>query len=305
MTDQERQLVQTITEQVIAVLRERGANTRGEAASAAGPGAPVRVDIRPPIGICTGDYSKFPELAGRLYAVGSGAIGGAGSPRTYPSPQPPTPQGERGPEPIPLVGIVTANRLQAAMDGSPDGVAVLAPDARLSPLANDLARKFPNRIRRATSTPSTGGPNPDNAAALPWLWWIDGACPVVQEVTTQRRDRLRPASAPHTPSALTQVIRDLAAAIRSHQVAGGMLFVHNAARAMCLANRCGSIRAVVGTCGEAVEQGISELGANVLVVEYPHHGHRSASGMVERMLQQPPRVPPSVERELSDLHRCG
>jgi hypothetical protein len=207
-------------------------------------------------------------------------------------------------EPIALSGIVTASQLQAAMDAAADGVALLAADARLSPLANDLARKDPRRIRRAGAS-SPASSNSVDVSSLPWLWWIDGTCPVVNDVTSERRDRLRVSSANRAPGALAQVVRDLAAAIRGRQVAGGILFVHNAARAACLANRCGSIRAVVGTCGEAVEQGVQELGANVLIVEYPHHGHRSASAMVDRMLQQPPKPPAAVERDLADLHRCG
>ena len=72
----------------------------------------------------------------------------------------------------------------------------------------------------------------------------------------------------------------------------------------CFANRCASLRAVIGTCGEAVEQGIIDLGANVLIIEYPHHGYRSMSSMIDRFLQQDPKSPANVERDLGDLHRC-
>lgn len=285
MTDLELQLVKAITQQVLAVLRERGL--------AGGDGAAARAEIHPPVGQCTGDYSKFPELAGRL-------SGAAAQPSAKPAEAQALAQAKT--EPIPLAGIVTANQLQAAMAAAADGVAVLSAEARLTPLANDMLRKDPKRVRRVTAGGAARAVDP---AALPWMWWIDGSCPVVQEVTTQRRERLRPASASHTPGALTQVVRDLAEAIRNRRVAGGLLFVHNAARATCMANRCASIRAVVATCGEAVEQGIQDLGANVLVIEYPHHGLRSASAMVDRMLQQPPQAPAAVERDLADLHRCG
>jgi hypothetical protein len=194
------------------------------------------------------------------------------------------------------------------MDGAADRVAVLAADARLSPLANDLARQFPERVRRlnAAVAGSAGRWAGDGgAAALPWLWWIDGACPVVQEIVAARRDRLRGATGlgVHVGS-LGQVVRDLVTGVKSRRLAGGLFFVRSAARAVCYANRCASLRAVVGTCGEAVEQGIQELGANVLVLEYPHHGLRSMSAMVDRMLQSPAQAPPVVERELADLHRC-
>ena len=59
------------------------------------------------------------------------------------------------------------------------------------------------------------------------------------------------------------------------------------------------------TCGEAVEQVINELGANVLIIEYPHHGYRSPAGMVDRFIGQPPAPPAAAERDLADLHLRG
>jgi hypothetical protein len=291
MAERDDQLVRMIAQQVIEVLLARGAS------GSAGADAPAqRADIHPPIGTCTGDYSKFPELAGKLYGGGTQATGSAEESAK--------PQAAPKNEPIPLTGIITASQLQEALTAAKGDAIYLAPDARLTPLANDLARSHAERIKRALG----GGSNPSNnvdVAALPWLWWIDGKCPVVDQVTTEHPGRLRRATAGASSSALVQVIRELAGAIRAKKIAGGFLFVHNAARATCLANRCSSIRAVVGTCGEAVEQGVNELGANVLIIEYPHHGHRSTSGMVDRMLQQGPRPPAVVERELADLHRCG
>lgn len=296
MAARESQLVQMIAAEVIRTLKERGLTP---------PTAP-RADIKPPIGVCTGDYSKFPELKGKLGGAASATETAASA----------DPRGNSGaaaatessaPVAVPLTGIITARQLQEAMDASSPHPVTLAADARLSPLANDIARQFAQRIRRADATSTadaTAGPGKD-AAALPWLWWIDGHCPAVRQVAGENRERLRASTIGQSSMNLARAVRELAAALRAGQVAGGLLFVHNAARAACMANRCASIRAVVGTCGEAVEQGITELGANVLIVEYPHHGYRSASGMVTRILQQPPRVPPAVQRDLGDLHRCG
>ena len=72
---------------------------------------------------------------------------------------------------------------------------------------------------------------------------------------------------------------------------------------MCYTSRCSAIRAVVGTCMEAVEQGIRELGANVLVIEYPYVRPEQIAAMAARMTQHPPNKRPDVERELTDLHR--
>ncbi len=107
-------------------------------------------EIRPPAGVCTGDYSKFPELAGRLHSKAdpgaSAAVDGVRNPQVtsqQASRQAPAPT-----VPAPLTGIVTENQLLAAMAAAPNG-AILAADARLTPLAQDLARRYPDRVRRA------------------------------------------------------------------------------------------------------------------------------------------------------------
>jgi len=288
MDEQTRHLVQTIAAQVIAALQQQGQISDPPAQS---PGPAEPAPIRPPIGVCTGDYSKFPELAGRQV--------GAAPPDTATASTPTMAL-------IPLSGIITASQLQDAMNASPDGVAALAPDARLTPLANDLVREHPEKICR-TASPATTAISVSRTDAVnhPWLWWIEGQCVAVHELTAVRSSRLLSSGAANHPAALAQVVRDLAGAIRIRRVAGGLLFVHNAARAVCFANRCASIRAVVGTCGEAVEQGIAELGANVLVIEYPHQGKEAMQAMVDRIMRQPPKIPPTVQRELADLHRNG
>jgi len=260
-----------------------------------------RVTVQPPIGTCTGDYSKFPELRGQLYGdePGGNALEQVGV-------NPPHLGAPISFELLPLTGIITANQLQEAMNASPDGKVLLAPDARLTPLANDLAREQKEKIKRGSAPVMANTPQlaPSVAQPLPWLWWIEGQCQAVADVTRQMQGFLRPLAAGPHGSALLQVVRDIASALKAKQIAGAMLFVPNAARAMCYANRCAAIRGVVGTCGEAVEQGVTELGANMLVIEYPHQGPRAMTAMVQRMMQQPPSAPPAVERDLADLHRC-
>jgi hypothetical protein len=274
MMDQaHRQLVERIAAEVVKLLRARGG----------APGASTpQANVRPPIGTCTGDYSKFPELAGQTLS--------------QPRPAQSAPQAE--PAVVPLTGIITANQLQASMDAAPDGVAVVATDARLTPLANDLARQHPQKIRRASAVAQAAAAASNRDT---WLSWMDGHCGVAEQLVAQRGGVIQPMRA----TSMAQVVRDVASAVRSHRAAGAVLFVPNAAKAMCFANRCPSLRAVVGTCDQAVEQGINEVGANVLVIEYPHHGERSMATMIDRMLGQTPTAPPSVQRELSELHRSG
>lgn len=286
MDTQREQLIQRITQEVIKILADRGlidTPSTGDQTAA----------IHAPIGTCTGDYSKFPELRGGL---GGQADAIPDSPDLQSQPITPLPT------PIPLNGIITANQLQEAIDASPDAVAVIAGDARLTPLASDFARKNPEKVSRghATAPLTTQG----GGQVRPWAWWLGGHCNAVNQVAQQRTSYLRPLGGSGHTTPLSQVVRDLALTIGTGQVTGGFLFVENAARIMCMVNRCQSIRAVIGTCEDAVEQGITELGANVLVLEYPHVTPRSMAVMVDQMLQSVPTVPPLVQRELADLHRC-
>ncbi len=292
-------LVRDIAAKVLAAMEPRGeakgtgSNAKAPASS---PSAPVAV--RPPVGTCTGDYSKFKEKAekGSDPFVAAALNDKSGAMREEEKTQ----QVE---EPA-LSGILTATQLQAAIAASSAGVATLAADARFSPLAADFAREHPEKIRRIAANASTGkNAGPSTTTDAQWLWWIDGYCPSVQQLVTQQRNQLRAATASHNPSVIASVIRELAREVSAKRLAGGILFVRCAARAVCYANRNPALRAVVGTCGEAVELGISELGANVLVIEYPHHGLKSMGAMVGRITQQPPTVPATVQRELSDLQR--
>ena len=131
MNSEDQKLIEIIAEQVLEVLRRRqgpGAEGREDGPGDRGQqetgGRAPRDEVRPPIGVCTGDYSQFPELQKRRRA------------------------GAARPAAPPLTGIVTAEQLQRAMDTATDGVVHLADDARLTPLANDLAREHPQRVRR-------------------------------------------------------------------------------------------------------------------------------------------------------------
>ena len=301
------QLVQMIAQQVIDVLRERGmlsgaANVSSQVdASTASPTPHVEgaAPIHPPIGVCTGDYSQFPELRGKLYGQSKQPADASATTATSPASNPSADAG-----PLPLTGFVTANQLQDALAASKNGVVYLAADAKLTPLGNDLARQFPERVMRVTRAATQTTIQPGGGSALPWMYYMEGSCPVAREIVTDRRDRLRPVVAVSRAGALPQVIREIAQQIGAGQAAGGLLFVPSAALAMCYANRCSAIRAVLGTCGEAVEEGIRDLGANLLVIEYPHHGRRSQSAMVDRMLEQTPTAPSHVQRQLAEMHRC-
>lgn len=135
-----------------------------------------------------------------------------------------------------------------------------------------------------------------------WLWWMDGRCATVEKLMGQMRGKLSPVGG--GAKQLVGAIRSLAKQVAHGGAAGGVLFVQSGALAGCFANRCASLRAVVGTCGEAAMQGVNLLGANVLIVEYPHHGVESMRGMIEDFVGAERGRLDGVARQLEELGTC-
>jgi len=285
----DEQLIRQIVEQVLARMHQPDGQSAQGGSSRAEAEHTGHAHIQPPAGVCTGDYSKFTELAGRNV----GAKGAQHTPAANTQPDP----GDASP--LAISGIVTAQQLQEAIGAASDGIATLAPDARLTPLANDFARQHPEKIRRAERSAA----NSSSAAngAQPWLWWADGFCPSVQALSNKLGTRLRPSAAPRSAPGLAQVVRDLASAVKRNDIAGGLLFVQSAARAVCLANQAPVLRAIVGTCAESVQQAVNDVGANVLVVEYPYVNAAAMDAMVQHMLSRTPQAPADVQRNLNEL----
>lgn len=241
-------------------------------------GRQLPVAINPPAGTCDGTFKPEPVEAEKIAEKPAFAD-------------------------VPLTGIITANQLEQAVKDK--GYALVAQDARLTPLANDYARQHSDKIKRANPVAGTAASNPNRHHANRWFWWIEGSCPTVAKVTSQRQSALVPMANTRSPQAMISVVRDLASAVRSGQVLGGVIFVPTAAKAVCYANRCPSLRAIVGTSVLAVEQGVTEIGANVLIIEYTQHAKVSVDAMLDCFLAQEPTISTLVQRTLAELHRTN
>ena len=294
MADVDRQLVQQIADEVMAALAERMAGA---------------ASVRPPIGACTGDYSKFPELRGRRTAdpapSGARTVGSESPARTggvngvEPTPGPrPLPAQPANPAPPLLTGFVTARQLESL---TTDTVR-LAPDARLTPLAQDCIKERKLEVQRVVSH-SSGQAVPIAQPRGRWLWWSEGRCPAADNITEQWRQVLTRPNVGDSAHAVREVVTDLNAGVRAGRFSGGILLVKCGAKSACYANRCGHLRAILGTCDEAVREGIRSLAANVLIVEYPHQSPNAIRAMVERFVTTPrPRLP-QVVRDLQEVGR--
>lgn len=163
-----------------------------------------------------------------------------------------------------------------------------------------------NALSTATSPSPTHGPFSDSKASG-FLWWCDGPCGPVKAavVAEEKQSALRALDIPADAGQIVQVIKRLSADVKSGSAAGGVLLVNNAARAMVFANRCPSLRAVLGTCLEAVEQGVRDMATNVLVIEHPHKTLQQTRNMLGRFLRAGRTLDEQVRRQLQEMASCG
>ncbi len=277
MTQEREQLIEEITRLVIDALRKQQ-----------GGGGPV--PIQPPVGTCTGDYSKFERPV-------------TGGPASDPSPGSVEKDESDSVEfeMMPLSGVVTLEQLREAVGRSSQGKVRLLTNARLTPLANDYVRQHPEVIERVTLSGAKA--SAADKAGLPWVWWMQGRCPVAEKLCHARQHKLRPSSASRTEQGLHDVVADLASGVRNQRLAGGVLFVPTAALAGCYVNRAGALRGVVASHPSTVTESVTKLGANVLVVEYLHKNESQMAAMLDAFIERVPGTEPVVERQLADLHR--
>jgi hypothetical protein len=209
-----------------------------------------------------------------------------------------------------------------------NGHVILPYRARLSPLAQDWvrARKVALGYSDADASTGKGAPaskaggktgggavssaaKPESAAGAAGavLWWCDGPCgPAKAAIASQAKEsNLRAIELPPDGKKLVSAIKLLAQEIKAGHASGGILLVQNAAVATVFANRCPSLRAVVGTCLEAVEQGIQQAAANVLVIEHPYKSLPQVKSLLGRFVRGPREVSEDLRRQLQELSSCG
>jgi ribose 5-phosphate isomerase RpiB len=223
--------------------------------------------------------------------------------------------------------IVTARQLEDLHKShGGNGRVTLPYRARLTPLAADYVRARKLVLgyadiadsKSAIAAPATGNEGSskvdaggESGAAKPqaasFLWWCDGPCGPAKAaiVAEEKQSALRPLDKPQDAKQIVSAIKALATEVKSSRAAGGILLVQTAALATVYANRCPSLRAVLGTCMEAVEQGVQQIAANVLIIEHPYKTLQQMRNMLSRFLRGPRTVNEDVRRQLQELATCG
>ena len=218
--------------------------------------------------------------------------------------------------------IVTARQLEDLhkQNGS-NGHVTLPYRARLSPLAADWVR-----AKKVVLGYSDGEAKNSNSSSSPaaapagltasaaqgqtsgaTLWWCDGPCGPAKAalVAHEKESSLRALDVPQDAKRVVSAVKSLASEVKSGRAQAGVLMVKTGAAALVFANRCPSLRAVVGTCLDAVEQGVQQVAANVLVIEYPHQSLQQMKNMIGRFTRARRELNEDVRRQLEELATCG
>ena len=189
--------------------------------------------------------------------------------------------------------------------------------ARLTPLAQDWVRS--KRLALGYSDGEAKAPGamapPSNiatevatpAVAGQMFWWCDGPCGPAKAalVAYEKESSLKALDVPSEPRCIGSVVKSVAGEVKAGRASGAVLMVQTGAAAVVFANRCPSLRAVLGTCLEAVEQGVQQVAANVLVIEYPHRTLQQMKNMLARFVRSKHELPENVRRQLQELASCG
>ena len=220
--------------------------------------------------------------------------------------------------------FLTARQLEALHRAAGANGSVVVPyRARLSPLAQDWLRAkkvilgyaeidapaaqspaHPGGAGIVTQKPKAEAPSGPSVGSV--LWWCDGPCGAVKAalVAQAKESDLRPLEQPADSRSLVPVIKQLAGEIKAGSVAAGVLVVQDAALATVFANRCPSLRAIVATSLNAVEQGVRLAAANVLVIEHPNKTLSQVRNLLSRFVRGRRELSEDVRRHLQDLAAC-
>jgi hypothetical protein len=182
--------------------------------------------------------------------------------------------------------------------------------ARLTPLASDWLRSRKIGIaygddQAAVATSVARSSSPATPGTV--LWWCDGPCGQAKAaIASQAREtNLQPMPVTAEAKYLIAAVKHLAGEIKGDRAVAGVLLVQSGAAAVVYANRCPSLRAILGTCRDAVQQGIELVGANVLVIEHPYQTLQQTRNLLSQFVRMRRTPGEDVKRQLQELSSCG
>jgi ribose 5-phosphate isomerase RpiB len=206
--------------------------------------------------------------------------------------------------------IFTARQLEELYKSN--GKVTLPNRARLTPLAQDWLKqkKIDVGYSDAEAAPKKSAYNVGGFTGAPvagkWLWWADGPCGPAKAalLTVARESNIQPTEIGVDPKRIAEAVKIVAHEVKGGNSNGAILLVNNGAAAMVFANRCPSIRAVLGTCIEAVDQAVKLVAANVIVIEHPYKSLQQVKTLLSRFLRGKRELTEDLKKQLSELSSC-
>jgi len=193
------------------------------------------------------------------------------------------------------------------------GQIVLPHRARLTPLAQDWVRAKKIAVgysdSQAIEASASGkpvtvvAPTANVLMDAGYVWWCDGPCGPSKAaiVTLEREANLKQLDVPQHETNTVKAVKTIALKIKSKEISGAVLLVRAGAVALVYANRCPSIRAIMGTCIDAVDQGLRLVGANVLVIEHPYKTLAQTKTLATKFIKTGRALSEEAKKELHDL----
>ncbi|QDU33904.1 hypothetical protein KS4_19640 [Poriferisphaera corsica] len=270
MSNFDPQLVKLIADQVMIALSDRMSQ--------------VNAPISPPAGTCTGDFSKFKQQP--LHRANEEIK-----------------QHITEPE---LTGFVTADNLAQFIKLYPNRLIKLAPNAQLTPLAQDFIKEKQLNFTAASTGQTKQIKSTDNSPiAKPTAIWIDGFCPVVQQLTSKLRTQLTLIAPSKTAAQLPELIKQISQQLAHGDIKNAILFLPDAISAALLANKCANIRAAVSRCSQSFITAHRDLALNLLIIEYPHTKADQIESLTRYMATHTTPNSNAIESKFKELsHPC-
>ena len=204
--------------------------------------------------------------------------------------------------------FITARQLEQMLHER--GKIVLPIGARLTPAAADFVRAKAIDITFGNGMPRDGTATATNAIALrlsgsakPYLWWC-GASSGIAKAALQmsaRDGNLAPSPVASDVANVVAATFHLIDKVRDGSAAGGVIVVEHAGLAVTLSNRSPSLRAIVGTSLAAVDAGIRDVAANVLIVEPSALPLTAMTNMILRFVRAPRPPSDALTRALAEV----
>jgi|GEM_PF-1697913 len=140
-----------------------------------------------------------------------------------------------------------------------------------------------------------------------FVWWCDGPCGPSKAalMSLEREVNLKPMDIAQQESSTVDAIKKIATSIKTNQISGAIVLVKTGAVAGVFANRCPSIRAITGTCIDAVDQGMRLVGANVLIIEHPYKSLSQTKTLATRFVKSTWTLSDDVKQQLQEMSSCA